>query len=63
LYINEERTVGKTDAQQQWTAPSKKMQEAFPKGQTVQQIYGKEEDPSRDGYVQGAQNKEVAIIH
>jgi hypothetical protein len=55
--------VGKTDAQQQWTAPSKKMQDAFPKGQTVQQIFGKEGDPSRDVYVQGAQNDEVLIIH
>ena len=41
LFINEERSEGKTDAQQQWTAPSEKLMSLFPKGKTVQQIFEK----------------------
>ena len=41
LYINEERSEGKTDAHQQWTAPSEKLMSLFPKGKTVQQIFEK----------------------
>ena len=39
-YINSERSVGKTDQEQQWTTPSRKAQERFPKGETVQQMFG-----------------------
>ena len=37
-YINNERTVGCTDESQKWRAPSKKMQEQYPKGETIEKI-------------------------
>jgi hypothetical protein len=57
-YINEERTVGKTDDTQQWTTPSKKLQARFPKGQTVQQIYGRGGGTTTSFYVQQSQQDE-----
>ena len=41
-FINAERPTGKTDKEQQWTTPSKKAEERFPKGETVQQMFGKD---------------------
>ena len=34
-FINSERPTGKTDHKQQWSTPSRKAQERFPKGETV----------------------------
>ena len=41
-HVNSERPEGKTDREQQWTTPSRKAQERFPKGETVQQMFGVE---------------------
>jgi hypothetical protein len=60
-YVNQERTEGKTDAQQRWSTPSKKLQDTYPKGQTVQQILGKECPVSRDVYRQHSQDDEVLL--
>ena len=38
-YINSERPEGKTDKEQKWTTPSRKSEERFPKGETVQQMF------------------------
>ena len=54
LFINEERSEGKTDDQQQWKTPSEKIRAQFPKGETVGQIYGATESSSvRQVRVQG----------
>ena len=51
-YVNSERTEGKTDAEQTWTAPSKKLETAYPKGETLGQIFGFGGATSNDVYVQ-----------
>ena len=40
IYINEERSEGKTDDKQVWHAPSKAALEKYPKGETTEQILG-----------------------
>jgi hypothetical protein len=34
-------STGKTDWEQEWKAPSKKMRERYPKGETLRQLYGR----------------------
>ena len=57
------RSEGKTDAQQQWKTPSDKIQAQFPKGETVEQIYGAQEREGmstiRTVRVQGDDQNEV----
>ena len=62
LYINEERSEGKTDKQQEWTTPSKKLLERFPKGQTVAQIYGGKATSVRRVHIQEEGTDEVKIL-
>ena len=61
LYINTERTEGKTDWKQGWTAPSKKLQETYPKGQTLQQIFGEKGPTQRRVVVQKSQDDENLV--
>ena len=39
-FINNERTEGCTDEGQKWKTPSKKMQEQYPKGETIESMFG-----------------------
>ncbi len=39
LFINEERTTGCTDEQQAWKTPSKKLQQMYRKGETVEKLF------------------------
>ena len=39
LFIREERSQGKTDETQRWSAPSQKSQDLYPKGETIQNIF------------------------
>lgn len=39
LFINAERTESVTDIQQRWKAPSKRLQELYPKGETMEKIF------------------------
>ena len=50
-FINSERPVGKTDKLQQWTTPSKKAEERFPKGETVKQMFGIEDQTTASSVV------------
>ncbi len=40
LFINKERCEGCTDKAQQWKVPSRKKQELYPKGKTIEEIEG-----------------------
>lgn len=47
-YINSERTEGQTDSSQTWITPSKKLQEQFPKGESLMKIFGRTSSPTRN---------------
>ena len=52
------RSEGKTDDQQQWKTPSEKIQAQFPKGETVEQIFGAQGKSSiREVRIQGDPNE------
>ncbi len=42
-FVNEERSEGKTDESQSWQGPSKRAQSLYPKGETVQKLFGAQE--------------------
>ncbi len=39
LFINHERSLGKTDEVQVWSAPSQKVQDLYPKGEKIRKIF------------------------
>ena len=45
-FINSACPAVKTDKEQQWTTQGRKAKERFPKGQTVEQIFGATDAPS-----------------
>ena len=49
IFINEERSEGKTDDKQVWHAPSKAALEKYPKGETTGQILGTGNNRARKG--------------
>ena len=61
-YVNEERSESKTDAQQKWSTPSQKIQALYPKGQTVEQIFGKSSSKASDFKVRvQGEDQEVSL--
>jgi len=64
LHVNEERSESKTDAHQLWSTPSAKIQSQFPKGQTVEQIFGSASATAHSSFrqvrIQGA-DEEVGL--
>ena len=59
IYINLERTESKTDNKQSWMAPSCRLQDLYPKGEIIKQIFGSTEDATSSFHVQESQDDEI----